>query len=243
MQEYVSLTTGHMEFLVRALDGDLGGLRPPPLPPLRSDIDPALVREAVAFLRRSNLPIEPRKQWPPGGMPQAGLSGRIAEGYRAQPGRALCVWGDAGWGSLVRQGKYRDGRFATELVDACVRMVHEWAPEPRPEWVTCIPSLRRPNLVPDFAKRLAEALGLPFHDTLEKTDGRTEQKSMANSSHQARNVDGSLSIRRPMPTGPVLLVDDIVDSRWTMTVAASLLRSRGSGEVVPLALAVAGGAT
>ncbi len=41
-----------------------------------------------------------------------------------------------------------------------------------------------------------------------------------------------------LPGGPVLLVDDMVDSRWTLTVAAWLLRSKGSGEVWPLALAL-----
>jgi ATP-dependent DNA helicase RecQ len=35
------------------------------------------------------------------------------------------------------------------------------------------------------------------------------------------------------------LVDDIVDSRWTMTVAAYLLRTHRSGEVFPFALSVA----
>jgi ATP-dependent DNA helicase RecQ len=63
---------------------------------------------------------------------------------------------------------------------------------------------------------------------------------MANSAQQARNVDGSLEIRGLVPEGPVLLVDDMVDSRWTLTVAAWLLRSHGSGEVWPLALAQAG---
>ena len=60
---------------------------------------------------------------------------------------------------------------------------------------------------------------------------------MANSSQQARNVDGSLRIDGNVPTGPVLLVDDMVDSRWTLTVAAFLLTSNGSGPVYPLALA------
>ncbi|HYH45640.1 MAG TPA: phosphoribosyltransferase, partial [Thermoanaerobaculia bacterium] len=36
---------------------------------------------------------------------------------------------------------------------------------------------------------------------------------------------------------PVLLVDDVVDSRWTMTIAAALLRQAGSGPVWPVALA------
>ena len=64
---------------------------------------------------------------------------------------------------------------------------------------------------------------------------------MANSTQQARNIDGSLAITaQPLPAGPVLLVDDMVDSRWTLTVAAWLLRSHGSGEVFPLALALTG---
>jgi ATP-dependent DNA helicase RecQ len=97
MQEYVRLEAGHMEFLIRALDGDAGTIHPPTLPPLPNHTDPALVREAVAFLRRTSLPIEPRKQWPTGGLPQYGLSGRIAADMQAQPGKALCIWGDAGW--------------------------------------------------------------------------------------------------------------------------------------------------
>ena len=241
MQEYVSLTTGHMEFLIRALDGAPGTIRVPALPALPVTVDAALVREAIAFLRRTSLPLEPRRQWPGGGMPQYRLTGRIAEGLRAQPGKALCIWGDAGWGSLVRQGKYRDRRFSDELVEGCVRLVRAWKPEPAPAWMTCIPSLRHPDLVPGFAKRLAAALNLPFHAVLEKTDNRPEQKTMANSTQQARNIDGSLVIgAHTLPTGPVLLVDDMVDSRWTLTVAAWLLRSRGSGEVLPLALALTG---
>jgi ATP-dependent DNA helicase RecQ len=241
MQEYVRIESGHMEFLIRALDGDPGTIRPPALPPLPTNTDPALIREAIAFLCRTSLPIEPRKQWPAGGMPQYRLSGRIAADLQAQPGKALCVWGDTGWGSLVRQGKYRDGRFADELVGACVRLVQEWNPQPAPSWVTSIPSLRHPNLVPDFAQRLAAALNLPFHSVLEKTDNRPEQKTMANSTQQARNIDGSLAISaQALPAGPVLLVDDMVDSRWTLTVAAWLLCSHDSGEVLPLALALTG---
>jgi ATP-dependent DNA helicase RecQ len=119
--------------------------------------------------------------------------------------------------------------------------VREWDPIPSPEWVTCIPSRRHQNLVPDFARRLATALHLSFHAVLEKTCDRPEQKTMANSTQQARNVDGSLAVGTgALPHGPVLLVDDMVDSRWTLTVAAWLLRSHGTGEVFPLALALTG---
>lgn len=241
MQEYVRLKSGHMEFLIHALDGEPGDSSIPALPPLSTATTPTLVQEAIAFLRRTSLPIEPRKQWPAGGMPLYNLQGRIATDLQAQPGKALCIWGDAGWGGMVRQGKYQDQHFADELVDACVRLVQEWGPQPAPLWVTCIPSLRHPALVPNFARRLATALHLPFAVALHRTVARPEQKTMANSTQQARNVDGSLQVNvEQLRAAPVLLVDDMVDSRWTMTVAAYLLRSQGSGKVFPLALALTG---
>ena len=242
MQEYVSLPFGqHMSFLIRALDGDPSAATPPALAPLPTNVNAALVREAVAFLRRTSLPIKPREKWPAGGMPQYRVKGNIPDNLRSQPGKALCIWGDAGWGTVVRQGKYHDHHFADELVAACVKMIHEWNPQPAPTWVTCVPSLRHPDLVPNFAQRVAAALGLPFYKVLEKTDNRPEQKTMANSTQQARNIDGSLALNdQSVPHGPVLLIDDMVDSRWTLTVSAWLLRRGGSGEVWPMALSQTG---
>jgi len=241
MQEYVSLSSGHMNFLIAALDGEPNEARTSSLPVLPTTVDHLLVHEAVEFLRRTSLPIEPRKRWPSGGMPKYGLKGNIDPEHLAEQGRALSMWGDAGWARLLHAGKYSDGQFSDELVRACVILVREWNPQPTPAWITCIPSLRHPKLVPDLARRLALELGLPFRDAIVKTAARPEQKTMANSTHQARNVDGSLAINdQLLLAGPVLLVDDIVDSRWTLTVAAWLLRTKGVGEVWPLALAMTG---
>lgn len=238
MKEYVGLPFGeHMGFLISALDGDPSLVAKPALPPLPATVNAELVKAAVEFLRRTSLPIEPRKKWPDGGMPRYDVKGVIVPAYQAHPGRALCIWGDAGWGSLVRQGKYHDGRFSDDLVAASVKMITDWRPKPAPAWVTCVPSLRHPDLVPNFARRLAAALELPFQLVIAKTDVRPEQKSMANSTQQARNIDGSLALNgQPILHGPVLLVDDMVDSRWTLTVSAWLLRKSGSGEVWPMAL-------
>jgi ATP-dependent DNA helicase RecQ len=108
--------------------------------------------------------------------------------------------------------------------------------------VTSIPSLRRRDLVPSFATRLADALGLPFHPVLSRIAERPEQKELANSIQQARNVDGAFAMPTSIaPEGAVLLVDDLVDSKWTLTVAAYLLARHGSGPVHPLALALRGG--
>jgi len=97
---------------------------------------------------------------------------------------------------------------------------------------TWIPSLRHPQLVPDFAQRLAFELGLPFRAAIVKTQTRPEQKTMANSTQQARNVDGSLGLtNQALLAGSVLLVDDMVDSGWTLTVASWLLRAHGRFDV------------
>lgn len=242
MQDYASLPFGeHMGFLISALDGDPSGVTKPALHPLPTTVGAELINEAVAFLRRTSLPIEPRKKWPAGGMPQYDVKGFIDPAHQAEPGKALCVWGDAGWGGVVRQGKYHDGHFPDALVAACVKMIQEWNPQPGPTWVTCVPSLRHPELVPNFAQRLAAALGLPFHRVIAKTDARPEQKTMANSIQQARNIDGSLEPNGlTILPGPVLLVDDMVDSRWTLTVSAWLLRKNGNGAVWPLALSQTG---
>lgn len=96
-------------------------------------------------------------------------------------------------------------------------------------------------LVRDFAERLANTLGLEFAMVLRKTDERPEQKAMANSTQQARNLDGAIEISAEhLPSGTVLLIDDLVDSRWTVTVAGWLLRTHGSGPVFPVALSYAG---
>jgi ATP-dependent DNA helicase RecQ len=89
---------------------------------------------------------------------------------------------------------------------------------------------------------LAESLDLPCKQVLIKTEDRPEQKTMTNSTQQARNIDGSLALTdEALPDGALLLVDDMADSCWTFTIAAWLLRSNGSGEVWPLALARVGG--
>lgn len=243
MQEFVRLPFGkHMAFLIQALDGDPTELKAPALPPLSENVRPDLMRDAATFLRRTSFPVEARKSWPAGGLPYFQVKGRIAQDEQAMQGRALCSWGDGGWGALVRQGKYRDGQFSDELVAACQELVQTWRPYPEPAWVTCIPSLRHPKLVPGFARRLAKRLNIPFVEVLMKTEDRPEQKMMANSVQQARNIDGALRVEQSrIQDGPVLLVDDMVDSRWTFTVAAWLLRRNGCGPVWPLALADTGG--
>jgi ATP-dependent DNA helicase RecQ len=244
MQAYVDHRGCLMEFLQRALDdpgpgpcGRCANCRGRDCP---TTVLPELVLEAETFLKGAQILITPRKRWPEGIFSDQKRT--IPADYQNAPGRSLCFYGDSGWGKLVRAGKYVQGAFSDELVAASARLIRElWRPEPAPEWVTAIPSDRHPVLVPDIASRLARELGLPYHPALRRVGAAPEQKTMQNSSMQARNVLGTLAVEAGLPSGPVLLVDDIIDSGWTLAMAGYLLRENGSGPVIPFTLARATG--
>ena len=203
--------------------------------PLPAAVPTGLVAAATEFLRRQTLELTLRKQWP-SGLPE--VSGRIPAELRAEPGRALSIFGDAGWGGRVRAGKCAGGRFDDDLVEAVVALVRDrWRPDPPASWVTCVPSRRRPELVPGLAARVADRLGLAFRPIVTKTRETRPQKELENSHQQAANVHGAFALTSAPDVSPVLLIDDIVDSGWTLTVVAAVLREAGSGPVHPLALA------
>jgi ATP-dependent DNA helicase RecQ len=245
MREYMQSRECLMLFLARELDdesprpcGRCAVCNGGPLVP--ETFSPDLLREAVRFLRRGDEPIEPRKQWPPDALASYGwIKGNIPIDLRAEEGRALCMWGDDGWGEEVRRGRQVDGHFDEELVAAVVAMLRErWRPDPAPTWVTCVLSATYPELMPDFSRRVAARLGLPFVPCIRRSRHSKPQKGMENSYQQAHNLDGAFRIAQGQAQpGPVLLLDDTVDSRWTFTIVAALLRQAGSGPVYPLALA------
>jgi ATP-dependent DNA helicase RecQ len=178
---------------------------------------------------------EPRLRW------MGSRSATIPAEERATIGRALSEWGDGGWGDLVQHGKQVSGAFSDELVEAAARLITQWETWPSPSWITWVPSLRHPELVAGFAQRLSTRLGWPAVPVVVKERTTLPQKVMQNSAQQLANVDGAFAVRGRVPNGPCLLVDDIVDSRWTVTVIAALLRRAGCPAVYPFALALAAG--
>lgn len=204
--------------------------------------DSQLAHQAGMFLKQAEIVFKPRKQVAPSktdttrAFPSYQFP-RLLGQLAAEEGRILSRWNDAGWGKLVAAGKHA-GHFSDELVQAMADMIQlRWQPNPFPIWICAVPSLRHPHLVPDFASRLAEQLQLPFFNLVEKVKNNQPQKGQQNSFHQCRNLDGAFAVHQPLPDGPVLLIDDIVDSGWTLTVVAALLRQHGCGPVYPAALA------
>jgi len=242
MQRYIDSPDCLMRFLAAALDDERHetcGRCSPCLgrPVVAPDFPRGLAADAARYLRRSELPFQCRKRVAAGAFSIYGFRGSVPAELRPETGRILSRWGDAGWGSAVAEDKHV-GRFREELVQALVEMVRDrWRPHPAPSWIACVPSRVRPALVPDLAARLAVRLRIPFRPVVTKVRENQPQKLQQNRYHQCRNLDGVFSIGEGVPAGPVLLVDDVVDSGWTMTVVAALLRQAGSGPVWPVALA------
>ena len=188
-----------------------------------------LVRQAALHLRSKPLVLEVKKMAPS----PDGAMRKLPDDVRAEEGRALARLGDGGWDPLVQAGR-RAGRFDDELVEAAAEAVRAWgAPV---AWVAAVPSRRSGPLVPDFAARLAAALGLPFAPVLERTGDGPPQREMANSAQQVANVRGQFAVTAELPPGPCLLVDDVRFSGWTLAMIAGQLRRRGAPAVYPLAL-------
>lgn len=242
VQAYLNDTGCKMTFLRRALDdldltpcGKCSSCLGQPV--VNMAVNPALAHSAGTFLKQAEMVIAPKAQVAANAFLEYGFQGNLPQQHRAQEGRVLSRWGDAGWGRTVADNKHA-GHFSDDLVEAMAEMIQQrWQPNPAPLWVCCVPSRNHPDLVPNFTRRLASRLGLPFVDAVSKIKDNQPQKSQQNRFHQCRNLDGAFEVINVHPGQPVLLVDDIVDSGWTLTVIAALLQQTGSGMVYPVALA------
>ncbi len=247
MLDYETTSGCRMEFLQRTLDDDTAA------PCGRCDncagvwfptgIEQAATASADASLERVGVPIEPRAQWPTGGdrlgIP---LRGNIPAGERAEEGRALARLTDLGWGGVLRtlfEGAAADAPITDGLRDAAIRVLADWPWAQRPASVVAVPSRRRPQLVDSLARTLAEAGRLPFLGTLPIANGGPSGEPGGNSVYRLAGLwDRFDASGLVIPEGPVLLVDDIADSRWTLTVAARELRRAGATAVLPFTLAL-----
>ncbi|HEY8373473.1 MAG TPA: RecQ family ATP-dependent DNA helicase [Pseudonocardiaceae bacterium] len=210
-----------------------------------ADVSKTSLRDARDRLRRPGVELVPRKQWPTGmaalGVP---LSGRIPAAQACEPGRAVGRLTDIGWGNRLREllGPDRpDQPVPDDVFDACVRVLAAWDWADRPVAVVAVDSRERPQLVASVAKRLAAVGRLPLLGRVLTT---TTARSGVNSAQRVADLYRSLQVPDELAAalgrvrGPVLLVDDYVDTGWTITMAARLVREAGAPAVLPFTLAV-----
>lgn len=215
-----------------------------------TSIDGAATEAAAGVLDQVGLPLEPRAAWPPG-VARLGVEvgGRLPVTERAETGRVLARLTDLGWGGRLRSlfaAGVADQPVPADLVAACGRALRDWGWADRPVAIIAMPSLTRPQLVRSLAEGLAGLGRLPLLDGLEVDPAIAVVGPGGNSAFRLASVWGRFTVSAELATtlaglhGPVLLVDDLVDSRWTLTVAARALRQAGASAVLPFAVAQAG---
>ncbi|MCR4512057.1 ATP-dependent DNA helicase RecQ [Aeromicrobium sp. 50.2.37] len=254
MLEYQAGRTCRMELLQRQLDD------PTAAPCGRCDVcvgpwyptgtDGAAVERATQSLDRVGVAVDPRAQWPSGvGRLGVDVSGRIPPTERPETGRVVARLTDLGWGGTLRE------LFATgapdvpvpePLLGACARALRDWPWDQRPVAVVALPSMARPTLVASVAEGLARLGRLPLLPSLEVAPGAPATTQGGNSAFRLAGVWGRFvvpdALREALAAtdGPVLMVDDLVDSRWTVAVASRELRRAGADAVLPFALGSVG---
>nr|WP_258376548.1 RecQ family ATP-dependent DNA helicase [Curtobacterium sp. MCBD17_028] len=213
-----------------------------------ADVAAAASSEAARTLDQVGVEIPPRLQWP-SGMDRLHVSvkGKITPAEQVATGRAVARLTDLGWGGPLRAlfaPDSADAPISAELMQGCVRALRDWPWEARPTGVVALPSRTRPLLVASLAGELARIGKLRFLGTLERTGGTMRADGATNSAYRLAGIWDSVRVGPDLGAaleehhGPVLLVDDLVDSRWTMTVAGRVLRQAGVEQVLPFALAV-----
>ncbi|MGN6754426.1 MAG: RecQ family ATP-dependent DNA helicase [Intrasporangium sp.] len=250
MIDYERTTTCRMAFLQQCLDDESAA------PCRRCDtctgpwfdatLPDAALRVASERLERPGVVIEPRAQWP-SGMDRLGVprKGRIGPDVAMAPGRAVARLSDLGWGQRLRELlRGEDAEVPEPVVRACVAVLAGWDWAERPVAIVTVPARRRPMLVRSLAEQLGRLGRLPVLGELDLVDGGPTGEPGGNSAFRLAGVWGRHAVGRDLQgrlsgiPGPVLLVDDVADSRWTLTCAAEALREAGAPGVLPLTLAV-----
>jgi ATP-dependent DNA helicase RecQ len=251
MLDYEAATTCRMAFLQECLDD------PSAEPCGRCDVCagpfyPTDIPEEAQEVARDRLAgvgvrLDPRAAWPTG-MPRLGVDvkGKISPAEVAAPGRVLARLSDLGWGQRLRGLLREDAPVPDDVVRACVQVLAQWDWAQRPVGIVAVPSRRHPTLVASLAEQISRIGRLPQLGTLDPVDGGPVGESGGNSAFRLAGVWDRLVVGPGLAqemaavSGPVLLVDDMVDSRWTMTVAVRALRRAGAPAVLPFALATQG---
>ncbi|MGW4679163.1 DEAD/DEAH box helicase [Micromonospora taraxaci] len=259
MREYATTSDCRMRYLRERLDdtgaADCGRCDRCAEPLFVADVSTAALAAAQTFLGRPGVEIAPKKLWPTGldavGVP---LKGRIAPAEQALPGRAVGRLSDLGWGGRLRDlvgPEAPDAPVPDDVAGAVVEVLKAWAhgddPWPRrPVAVVAVGSRRRPLLVGSLAERIAAVGRLPLLGQVTPAGAGGTAGPRGNSAQRVRALHDTFTVPAELADalvgldGPVLLVDDLIDSGWTMTLVARALRRAGAPDVLPLALAVAG---
>ena len=251
MLDYIATDGCRMAFLQRTLDDpsaqDCGRCDRCAGPWIDGEVGDDALGTARSTLDRAGVDLDPRASWPTG-MDRLGVQvkGKIPPAEGMSPGRALARVTDLGWGPRVRELLSEDQPVPESTVRAVVKVLAEWGWQTRPSGIVVVPSRSRPTLVSSLAEQLGQIGRLPVLGSLDLVDGGPVGEPGGNSAYRLAGVWERLAVGQDLGSalaevdGPVLLVDDVAHSRWTLTVAAGALRRAGASQVLPFVLGLDG---
>ncbi|GJF15573.1 ATP-dependent DNA helicase RecQ [Mycolicibacterium cyprinidarum] len=204
------------------------------------DVEPTAAEDTRAQLMRPGVEITPRKQWP-SGLSKLGveLRGKIVDG--PAPGRVVGRLTDLGWGARLRKLlDQADAEVSDDIVQAAVKVLASWDWADRPTAVMALDSDAHPLLISSLARKLAELgrltdLGILRYEPEHRPVTAANSAYRVAALHRSWTTPDADAIRAT--GGPVLLVDDMTDTGWTLTMAARVVRAAGAPAVLPFALA------
>jgi ATP-dependent DNA helicase RecQ len=205
---------------------------------LPTSVSDAAVAGAGDRLTRPGVAVEPRKMWPTAlanlGLP---MRGKITAG--AEEGRVVARLTDLGLGQALRD-LFRPGvpdqAVPAALVEGVLATLKDW--QPRPDGIVGFESRTRPVLVDSLVEGLSRVGRIPVLGRVAITDDSVAPgQGATNSAQRVAAVSRRSKLAVDDVGGKrVLLVDDLIASGWSMTLAATWLREAGADAVLPLAL-------
>jgi len=122
-------------------------------------------------------------------------------------------------------------------VQAMLTLLDDWRPEV--DAIVVVESFSRPALTDDLANGLSRRLQVPIAGRWAIVDPDVQPgRGAANSAQRVAAVGRRSSLQAEVvPGSRVLLVDDLVVTGWTLTLAARAIRTAGASAVLPLTLA------
>jgi ATP-dependent DNA helicase RecQ len=123
------------------------------------------------------------------------------------------------------------------LARAVVEVLGDWRPPV--DGIVVVESMSRPSLTADLAEGLSRYLQAPVVGRWAVVDPDVGPgQGAANSAQRVAAVGRRSALQADVPEGSrLLLVDDLVVTGWTLTLAARALRRAGAAEVRPVVLA------
>ena len=197
-----------------------------------SKVSEDAIKKAIESREKILLPILPRKI-----IPKTNYNDKITIKKPNEEGICLAKYGEPEYGLLVKKEKYGNNEeFSSKLIDKTVSVLKNIIIKENIEAITYVPSLRS-EIVKNFANQVSEKLGIPCMNLIDKTEGR-KQKELDGSIYQCENAIKTFHIKKMLIIPKkVILIDDIVDSKWTLTICGYLLTENGVNKVFPFALA------